>query len=101
MSNSTDLKVKIVQIVGDQASGIISVAKNMFSSHYATDLFHIQREICKAGSIKIANQVRVAEDCVIKQSEGLEKIKENLENNIRNLYDLIKLRELKFVDYKK
>lgn len=32
MSNSTDLKVKIVQIVGDQASGIISVAKNMFSS---------------------------------------------------------------------
>ena len=75
-SNSADLKVKIVQIIGDQASGIISVAKNMFSSHYATDLFHIQREICKAGSIKIANQVRVAEDCVIKQSEGLEKIKE-------------------------
>ena len=76
MSNSTDLKVKIVQIVGDQASGIISVAKNMFSSHYATDLFHIQREICKAGSLKIANQVRVAQDCVIKQSKDLEKAKE-------------------------
>ena len=74
-SSNADLNVKIVQIVGDQASGIISLAKNMFSSHYATDLFHVQREICKAGSLKIASEVNVAEDNIEKQTKNLEKIK--------------------------
>ena len=74
-SNNADLNVKIVQIVGDQASGIISLAKNMFSSHYATDLFHVQREICKAGSLTIAGKVNVAEENLEKQTKNLEKIK--------------------------
>ncbi|MES2616020.1 MAG: hypothetical protein V4591_11470 [Bdellovibrionota bacterium] len=73
-SNNADLRVKIVQIVGDQASGIISLAKNMFSAHYATDLFHVQREICKAGSLTIASKVNLAEENLEKQTKNLEKI---------------------------
>ena len=84
-SNNADLNVKIVQIVGDQASGIISLAKNMFSSHYATDLFHVQREICKAGSLKIASKVNVAEENFEKQTKNLEKIK-----NLKTELDIAK-----------
>jgi hypothetical protein len=73
-ASTSDLKVKIVQIVGDQASGIISAAKNMFSSHYATDLFHIQREICKAGAIKIAGIVNISNEGFLKQKETVQKL---------------------------
>ena len=70
------MNIKIIQVVGDQASGIISYAKKNLSS-YSSDLFHMQREISKGGALALSSQTKSA-------LENLEKEKVNLENLTQN-----------------
>ena len=75
-SSTKDMNIKIIQVVGDQASGIISYAKKNLSS-YSSDLFHMQREISKGGALALSSQTKSA-------LENLEKEKVNLENLTQN-----------------
>ncbi|MES2615961.1 MAG: hypothetical protein V4591_11175 [Bdellovibrionota bacterium] len=73
LSSTKEMNIKVVQVVGDQASGIISYAKKS-SANYSSDLFHMQREVSKGGSLALSSQVKSAEDILENEKINLEKI---------------------------
>ena len=73
LSSIQGMNIKVIQVVGDQAAGIISYAKKNLA-HYSSDLFHMQREISKGGSLALSSQVNSAEDILENEKNYLEKL---------------------------
>ncbi len=56
-----DLPVKVIQMTGDEASGLKSHAKKGFRAHHSSDLFHVVYEIGKGTSAPLTTEIKKAE----------------------------------------
>ena len=96
LSSIQGMNIKVIQVVGDQAAGIISYAKKNLA-HYSSDLFHMQREISKGGSLALSSQVNSAEDILENEKNYLEKLiqlkNEQIKNNSLSPSDIYKIDE--------
>ena len=96
LSSIQGMNIKVIQVVGDQAAGIISYAKKNLA-HYSSDLFHMQREISKGGSLALSSQVNSAEDILENEKNYLEKLiqlkNEQIKNNSLSPSNIYKIDE--------
>jgi hypothetical protein len=78
------LNVKIVQVTGDEASGITKFATELLGAQKASDLFHVQQDITRGLTSVLARRVQQAEAAVQVASEEkkvqLEKLKTLAQN---------------------
>jgi hypothetical protein len=52
-----DLPVRVVQVVGDEAKGLIAHARDGLGCHFGPDLFHAQHDLSKATSRPLAQRL--------------------------------------------
>jgi hypothetical protein len=64
------LNVEVIQVVSDQAKGLIRHARNL-GAHHSPDLFHVQRDVAKATGLALQRAEKQAEAAVAAASEAL------------------------------
>jgi hypothetical protein len=78
------LNVKIVQVTGDEASGIIKFTTELLGAQKVSDLFHVQQDITKGLTSVLARKVQQTEAALKAASEQktvqLEKLKAIAQN---------------------
>jgi hypothetical protein len=78
------LNVKIVQVTGDEASGIIKFTTELLGSQKVSDLFHVQQDITRGLTSVLARKVQQTEAALKAASEQkivqLEKLKAIAQN---------------------
>lgn len=78
------LNVKIVQVTGDEASGITKYAIELLGAEKSSDLFHVQQDITRGLTSVLARRVRQAgvamEDAADQKKVQLEKLKTVVQN---------------------
>ena len=81
---TSGLNVKIVQVTGDEASGIIKFTTELLGAQKVSDLFHVQQEITKGLTSVLARSVKQTETALKVASEQktvqLEKLKAIAQN---------------------
>ncbi len=74
------LNVKIVQVTGDEAGGIIKYAQELLGASKASDLFHVQQDITRGLTSVLARRVQHAEkalsDSTAMKQERFKKLTE-------------------------
>jgi hypothetical protein len=74
------LNVKIVQVTGDEASGIIKYTQELLGAHKSSDLFHVQQDITRGLTSELSRRVSQAEKSLSDSSaikkEKLKKLTE-------------------------
>ena len=68
------LNVKIVQVTGDEASGIIKYTQELLGAHKSSDLFHVQQDITRGLTSELARRVQQAEKA-LSDSSAMKKKK--------------------------
>ncbi len=77
-----DFPVTVVQVTSDEATGLISHAKNGLEANHSSDLFHVGYEISKGTSISLASEVKRAEknyEATIKETHRIEEEKQKFD----------------------
>jgi hypothetical protein len=72
------MSVEIIQLVGDEAKGLLAHARNLHA-HHSPDLFHVQQELSKATSASLASHTQRAEkvhDQAQQQMQRLEALQQ-------------------------
>ncbi len=81
---TSGLNVKIVQVTGDEASGIIKFTTELLGAQKVSDLFHVQQDITKGLTSVLARKVQQTEAALKAASEQktvqLEKLKAIAQN---------------------
>ncbi len=78
-----DFPVTVIQVTSDEATGLISHAKNGLEANHSSDLFHVGYEISKGTSISLASEVKKAEkshESTIKETHRVEEEKLKFDN---------------------
>lgn len=74
------LNVKIVQVTGDEASGIIKYTQELLGASKSSDLFHVQQDITRGLTSVLARRVKQAEkalgDSTAMKKEKFKKLAE-------------------------
>jgi hypothetical protein len=55
------LPVEVVQVTSDQAKGLLACARDGLEAQHTPDLFHGQRDLCRATSLPLERQVTAAQ----------------------------------------
>ena len=66
---TSGLNVKIVQVTGDEASGIIKFTIELLGAQKVSDLFHVQQDITKGLTSVLARRVQQTEAALKAASE--------------------------------
>lgn len=74
------LPVKIIQSTSDEASGILSHVREGLGAQHSPDLFHGQRELHKASSLPLRNQVAAATEEVLETEKQRRQAEEEFKN---------------------
>lgn len=77
-----DFPVTVVQVTSDEATGLISHAKNGLEANHSSDLFHVGYEISKGTSVSLASEVKRVEknhEATIKETHRIEKEKQKFD----------------------
>jgi hypothetical protein len=78
-----ELNVELIQVTGDEASGLTSAAVNLLGIHKSSDLFHIQQDITKGLTGHLARRTVRAEEalkkCLEEKEKSLEEFRSKLE----------------------
>ncbi len=78
-----NLPVNVIQVTSDEATGLISHAKNGLEANHSSDLFHVGYEISKGTSTSLASEVKKAEkthESKIKETHRIEEEKLTFDN---------------------
>ena len=88
---TSGLNVKIVQVTGDEASGIIKFTTELLGAQKVSDLFHVQQEITRGLTSVLARKIQQAEAALKAASEQkivqLEKLKAIAQNTCATFND--------------
>jgi hypothetical protein len=56
-----DMPIEVIQSTSDEGRGILHHVKADLGAHHSPDVFHVQKEICKASSVALAGKKQKAE----------------------------------------
>jgi len=78
------LNVELIQVTGDEASGLTSAVTNLLGIHKSPDLFHIQQDITKGLTGPLARRKERAEEalkkCIEEKEQKMEELRKKFEN---------------------
>lgn len=71
------LPVEVIQCTGDQAKALVAHARQTMSAHYSPDVFHVQQDVSRATSCRLAQQTKDAWKQVEESPRQLDELREN------------------------
>jgi hypothetical protein len=71
------LSVEVVQCTGDQARALVAHTQQTMSAHYSPDVFHVQQDVSRATSCRLAQQTKDAWKRVEEAERQLDELREN------------------------
>lgn len=66
-----DMPIEVIQSTSDEGRGILHHVKEGLGAHHSPDVFHVQREVCKATSVALASKKQ-------KDEKALEEAKQEV-----------------------
>jgi hypothetical protein len=73
------LPVEVIQSTSDEAKGILAHVRDDLGAHHSPDLFHGQRELCKATSLPLRSQVSQASQAVEQTEKQRQRAQEEFQ----------------------
>jgi hypothetical protein len=74
-----NMPIEVIQSTSDEGRGILHHVKEDLGAHHSPDVFHVQREVCKATSVALANKKHQAEKALEKAEREINRHREEKE----------------------
>ena len=67
------MSVDVIQVTSDEAAALIKHAEQTLAANHSPDLFHVQHDVVKAGSLPLAGRLKKAQSAVDEVQKRLEE----------------------------